>query len=846
MAPHSTKQTKKTRDEKVKAMINLAILNARNRTGALNYNRYGKKDGQGFQPCSEKFIDNFVLMTLVPDYMLNEEGNYKLCGQMNQTIHELLTESGLKKNCFVKATRLKRVDVWETVTEEMKSKVMFRNLEKEKPETQYFWQEYKVACQNEKYEDVMKFLRNQTYKERWVCMKDIDLTMDQLGSFNKKEVIDHMLNAEGFRMAQSHAEGERTILKNDHFVGRNCLTYMETVDDQTVRCKIYNKMVQMLECKAVREDYGNHWKDWVEQTRRADDDPKEKVNTRLADARDKSKDRGLTRAEVTFYCNENIPTDELMESVLLSITQYVPARCVYSTPHAGTWKAYCDSFVHSLVVEDKITEGERALIVYSLNEKTRKISGSLIDNWAEKRKWCLANLTLSATLPIDIIEINPPSVEIDEHSPSGYHDDAKMRFTFTMKRWMKQHERNGEFTTRLTARNGVYTCTTLSHEECQKRLETAGFLPHKNCVPELSHNMANKASRSYLSLRPVRAVTPRSNQFVHKGKVKAGELDTQGYKEMMDDMEIMQSEHRQQEVFIQLKEEYSRANKNELRKLQLREYPIRAIKKCGEKFLMLLDVGIPGRRFLEACTNGQLEDQINSVFPLENRQPFTKDGITFREGGSIGKLLITGRNTSLSKHVVVYAKIEFDTALKAHLIPEKDGQCVVQHYNNLPIIPRDEMDLYKSMTTLATLSVGSVHTVVRIGFCMHLNKEKLVVQLADGEKYQAGKDVEQKKEELYLGCQLLIVKVQENRSDRKAIAICQIVDTQDWAAKVHDYKTLPMFSAVAKKDDKRKVMDVKEKQMKGVKRKVALMDDGTIYRFKKSKLEENLKTGLYI
>ena len=50
--------------------------------------------------------------------------------------------------------------------------------------------------------------------------------------------------------------------------------------------KIYNKFVQMLECKSVRNSVGCHWKDWVCQT-----------GTRLANARDKAKTRGLTRAE---------------------------------------------------------------------------------------------------------------------------------------------------------------------------------------------------------------------------------------------------------------------------------------------------------------------------------------------------------------------------------------------------------------------------------------------------------------------------------------------------------------------------------------------------------------------
>ena len=55
-------------------------------------------------------------------------------------------------------------------------------------------------------------------------------------------------------------------------------------------------------------------------------------NTRLATARDKSTERGLTRAEVTFYVKDGkIPTEEEIESVLFKIVEYIPKELVFST-----------------------------------------------------------------------------------------------------------------------------------------------------------------------------------------------------------------------------------------------------------------------------------------------------------------------------------------------------------------------------------------------------------------------------------------------------------------------------------------------------------------------------------
>ena len=205
----------------------------------------------------------------------------------------------------------------------------------------YYYQEYKIACPNIEYAAVMKFLRDAEYNRVGYFLKDIDITLDYVGSFDKYELVDYLTKEEGFQQESDTEQADRVIVDNDSTVGRNCLTFMETIGGITTRQKIYNKMVQMLECKSVRSIIGCHWKDWVCQT-----------GTRLANARDKAKDRGLTRAEITFYMDKSIPNDEFIDTVLRKIVQYVPTSLVFSTSYASTWKAYCSAFKHSLVCVD--------------------------------------------------------------------------------------------------------------------------------------------------------------------------------------------------------------------------------------------------------------------------------------------------------------------------------------------------------------------------------------------------------------------------------------------------------------------------------------------------------------
>ena len=124
---------------------------------------------------------------------------------------------------------------------------------------------------------------------------------------------------------QNGEEYPRKVVDNDGEVGKNCLTWKENIYGIKTRQKIYNKMVQMLETKSVRNNVGSHWKDWVCQK-----------GTRLADARDKATDRGLTRAEVTFYIQDEIPDDGYIEEILERIVKYIPKDMVHSTNYALT------------------------------------------------------------------------------------------------------------------------------------------------------------------------------------------------------------------------------------------------------------------------------------------------------------------------------------------------------------------------------------------------------------------------------------------------------------------------------------------------------------------------------
>ena len=244
---------------------------ALNKTAYVDYNAFGNKDGVGFIPCTEKFVDNFILRVLVPDYFV-EKKKYIYVGSTNKEIRDMLSIFDMGK-CKVKAIAF--IEAKTTPSQEGLENIPCRIPSKENPDTRFYYQDYKIACADVDYGVVLAFLRNGIYRDRGLTLKDVDVTMDYSGSFNRDEVVNSMISKHGFREEGSSDSADRTILDNGVLVGENCLTYMETVDGLTTRAKIYNKMVQMLECKGVRDTIGCHWKDWICQS-----------GTRLSKARD--------------------------------------------------------------------------------------------------------------------------------------------------------------------------------------------------------------------------------------------------------------------------------------------------------------------------------------------------------------------------------------------------------------------------------------------------------------------------------------------------------------------------------------------------------------------------------
>ena len=815
---------------KTAAIEALIRANSLNYTGQLNYNLGGVKDEIGFENVSDKFVDNFLLQVLVPDYNM-KDGKNIFIGSQNKTIRELLDAHHLAK-CTVKAIVCNRLNTDQPPSEmflQMPHK--FTNKEAEN----YYIQEFKIGCPNVDYNTVMDFLRSENYNGIGFFLKDIDITIDYAGSFDKYDVIDHLTVMEGFKEEGVFVSAEditRTIINNDTKVGRNCLSFMENIDGFVTRQKIYNKMVQMLECKSVRSTVGCHWKNWVCQK-----------GTRLSVARDKAAHRGLTRVEVTFYTNSLIPSNDFIDKVLTNIVNYIPKSLVYSTPYSATWKAYCDIFKHSLVCVDR--SKDIGVIVNSYNELTQNISGQVIENWSQREKWCLENLTLNGNLPLDVIEV----VEISKICIGDEKKKKKKDILLDIcgNRYIKIKKDNSTlFTTRLVSKGGVYSCHRKAKKINNDLIEKAGFIKHENCIPYLAPSKGSNTHKTDAELRKIEVlnvnVNPQTKEKTkNKSKIKEILEEKAKHIEVLK-KPILQALERKAENIERVrtfKKMFKEAQTIALRDFKQGNYNISVARKHDTRF---------GVQYKLLSTSGDdtftfwSNKYISSVLEkaVDNKS-LNKDGDFLSiNGDNIGILKVTGYGYNLSNHKTIYCQFELnkENGEKEDDTEEQVSKPEFEYNDTIPVIHRENLLPYREYDNLIVLPTNIMHKIESIGYINHYGTERLLVSIG-GKLYQGGDDLENKKDKFYNGCCIKIEKIRVNSSRRVKYAVCSIYDKEEWIGLV-DYKKTPMLR---KFDGTTQILDVKSVDIKGQKRKLLLTKGGEVFKLKKSKLEETIDIG---
>ena len=214
------------------------------------------------------------------------------------------------------------------------------------------------------------------------------------------------------------------------------------------------------------------------------------------------------------------------------------------------------------------------------------------------------------------------------------------------------------------------------------------------------------------------------------------------------------------------------------------------------------------------------------------------DNFLYLQHDNLGVLEITGYGYTPNRNKMVYCNITLNTRKGE----EKPKQLPVENIDIVtPVIPRENLLPYKDYPNLIALPIGSVHNVDGWGFVKHYGTERLVISL-DGKIYQAGDNLEENINDLKYLCKIKIEKIRTNDKRHVKYAVCSVYEKGDWTVLV-DYNKVQMLPKMRMN---RCVLDVRDVEVRGQKRKLILTDNGdgpVIYKFKKSKLEENVEVG---
>ena len=261
-------------------------------------------------------------------------------------------------------------------------------------------------------------------------------------------------------------------------------------------------------------------------------------------------------------------------------------------------------------------------------------------------------------------------------------------------------------------------------------------------------------------------------------------------------------------------------------------------------------------RSLKVCyTNKYLEDRIRERLRGETLVYITgpQRGFITLYNKPLATLTIKGWGLAEQRNSIVYCSLSWTTTSKNDSLTThrentlkdiKDAEDKLKDvttYSEKPLPSIPVWVPYKALNNLAELPIGSAHAVSGIGYAKYYGKDKLVIQLDNGVSYQAGEFLETCKDSLVNGCKIIIEKYRVDSSKRKYV-VCKIVQKGDWSGYV-DNKSVPMLSS---KNKDTKVLDVKTVTQNFQKHKFVLLEDGNVYKIKKSKLEYHVSPGLIL
>ena len=378
-------------------------------------------------------------------------------------------------------------------------------------------------------------------------------------------------------------------------------------------------------------------------------------------------------------------------------------------------------------------------------------------------------------------------------------------------------------------------------------------MEHENCIPFLAKHQASNKSKTDVELQKLETLDVHL-QFHRENKKQREENIKEKHFE-----EMKKIKEQTKPLLLQLKQEkakkdsikeckfmFCRAETKPLQDVKKGKYEVNAAKKVNSRFGKQYILSISE---LDGCnqviddftiwSNKTIKDKLQEAEDLNLVN--VAENLLYLPQGNLGYLTITGKGDYFNGKRSVYCQLTLNVKEEQEE-EEKMEELPIDNVDTVtPVIPRENLLPYQDYSNLATLQIKSVHNVDTLGFVQHYGRERLVVSIG-GTIFQAGDDLEENVDQLKNLCKIKLEKIRTNKNTKQKYAVCSVYEKGDWTALV-EYNKVQMLPKLRMN---RCVLDVRDVEVRGQKRKLILTDKGDgpiIYKFKKSKLEENVKVG---
>ena len=228
-------------------------------------------------------------------------------------------------------------------------------------------------------------------KRNLIYFYDFDATLDIAGCFNKKELINIMINKFNFYTENNNTEiyenekhlnkmdldeNKGLILKNNKTVGNHCLSFIYNIsNNKNIRCKFYNKFIDNAETLGTSCNMGCNLKNWAYN----------ETDNRLQQTILMSKELGLLRLETTFKFLPNIDDINEVNNILFNILQEAKkTKNYFYCSISNQWINYLKNIKENLILVN--TTDRDIYFIKSINLLTKKINGLYITGKVGRKK----------------------------------------------------------------------------------------------------------------------------------------------------------------------------------------------------------------------------------------------------------------------------------------------------------------------------------------------------------------------------------------------------------------------------------------------------------------------------